>query len=71
MSRSVAVRGLVAVLICSGLMACSTEKEIIQDHNSPHTRQIEKEINLDEDAAGPPKSSSPEVQQPRNDQGKN
>ncbi|MCE0743923.1 hypothetical protein LWC05_08505 [Acetobacter sicerae] len=71
MSRSVAVRGLVAVFVCSGLIACSTEKEIIQDHNSPHTQQIEKEINLDEDAAGPPKSAPPEVQQPHSDQSKN
>ena len=71
MSRMVAVRGLVAVFVCSGLMACSAEKEIIQDHNSPHTQQIEKEINLDEDAAGPPKSTASEVPQSQDGQSKN
>ncbi|MCH4091524.1 hypothetical protein [Acetobacter sp.] len=71
MPRSVTVRGLVAVLLCSALIACSAEKAIIRDHNSPHTEQIEKEINLDEDAAGPPKGDLSEMPQSRSTQDKN
>lgn len=68
MSRFFAVRGFVAACLCSGLVACSAERHIIQTHNSPHTEQVEKEINLDEDAAGPPKSPSGNIGQNKNDQ---